>query len=153
MAPKKLVTYSKQGKSKSVAPSFWLIDEDTDTDTDPTYVPLNPQTSRTAPRGTRGTPRKVFSDVVTVSQSDEEHILIGSPTGAASSLEGSMSGPEFAHASGSESAHPSRSESEHTAGSSAKSATESGENDQAASSDETTSSESILYHGMMTPLQ
>uniref|UniRef100_M1DU67 Integrase core domain containing protein n=1 Tax=Solanum tuberosum TaxID=4113 RepID=M1DU67_SOLTU len=135
MAPKKMVTYSKLGKSKSVAPSFRLIDEDTDTETDPAYVPLNPRISRTAPRGTRGTPQKVLPDVVTVSQSDEEHTLIGSPTGAASSSEGSMSGSESTHASGPESAHPSGSESAHTAGSSAKSATGSGENDQAASSD------------------
>ena len=140
MAPKKMVTYSKRGKSKSVAPSFRLIDEDTDADTDPTYVPLNPRTSRAAPRGT---PRKVFPDVVTVSQSDEEHTLIGSPTGVASSSEGSMSGPESDHASGSESAHPSGSEPDHAAGSSAKSSTTSGENDQAASADEATSSESI----------
>ena len=54
-----------------------------------------------------------------------------------------MSGPESDHASGSESAHPSGSEPNHAARSSAKSATESGENDQAASSDEATSSESI----------
>uniref|UniRef100_M1DEM1 Integrase core domain containing protein n=1 Tax=Solanum tuberosum TaxID=4113 RepID=M1DEM1_SOLTU len=143
MAPKKMVTYSKRGKSKSVAPSFRLIDEDTDTETDLSYVPLNPRTSRTAPQGTRGTPRKVLPDVVTVSQSDEEHTLIGSPTGAASSSEGSMSGPESDHASGSESAHPSGSEPDHAAGSSAKSATESDENDQAASFEEATSSESI----------
>ena len=45
--------------------------------------------------------------------------------------------------SGSESAHRSGSESAHAAGSNAKSATGSGENDQAASSDEATSSESI----------
>uniref|UniRef100_M1DS66 Integrase core domain containing protein n=1 Tax=Solanum tuberosum TaxID=4113 RepID=M1DS66_SOLTU len=87
MAPKKLVTYSKQGKSKSVAPSFQLIDEDTDTETDPTYIPPNTKTSPTAPRATRGTSQKVITDVVTVSQSDEEHTLIGSPTGDASSSE------------------------------------------------------------------
>uniref|UniRef100_M1DUC3 Integrase core domain containing protein n=1 Tax=Solanum tuberosum TaxID=4113 RepID=M1DUC3_SOLTU len=104
MTPKKLVTYSKRGKSKSVAPSFQLIDEDTDTDTDPAYVPLNTRTAHTAPRGT---PRKVLPDVVTVSQSDEEHTLIGSPTGVASSSEKSMFGSESAHASGSESAHTS----------------------------------------------
>uniref|UniRef100_M1E140 Integrase core domain containing protein n=1 Tax=Solanum tuberosum TaxID=4113 RepID=M1E140_SOLTU len=136
MPPKKLITYSKHGKSKSVAPSFRLIDEDTDMETDPAYVPPNTRTSPTAPRVTRGIPQKVFPDVVTVSQSDEEHTLIGSPTGAASSSEeGSMSGFESAHPSGSEYAH--------AAGSSAKSATGSGENDQAASSDEATSSEPI----------
>ena len=106
-----MVTYSKRGKSKSVAPSFRLIDEDTDNDSDPTYVPLNPRASRAAPRST---PRKVLPDVVTVSQSDEEHTLIGSPTGAASSSENRfIFGSKSAHASGSESAHSSRSESAH----------------------------------------
>uniref|UniRef100_M1DJD3 Integrase core domain containing protein n=1 Tax=Solanum tuberosum TaxID=4113 RepID=M1DJD3_SOLTU len=77
MAPKKIVTYSKQGKSKSVAPSFRLIDEDTDTERDPLYVSPNTRTSPTAPGATRGTPRKVIPDAVTVSQYDEEHTLIG----------------------------------------------------------------------------
>ncbi len=152
MAPKKIASYSKRGKSKSVAPSFRLIDEDTDTEKDPAYTPLIPRTSRTAPRGTRGTPQKVLPDVVTVSQSDEEHTLIGSPTGAASSsATGSASGSESSHASGSESSHASGSESAdasgsesaHASGSNAKSATGSSQNEQAASSDEATSSESV----------
>uniref|UniRef100_M1DF31 Integrase core domain containing protein n=1 Tax=Solanum tuberosum TaxID=4113 RepID=M1DF31_SOLTU len=133
-----------QGKSKSVAPSFRLIDEDTDTEKDPAYVPPNTKTSPTAPRATRGIPRKVMPDVVTVSQSDEEHTLIGSPTGSASSsATGSTSGSESTHASGSESSHISGSASAHVSGSNAKSATGSSQNEQAASSDEATSSESM----------
>uniref|UniRef100_M1DCW0 Integrase core domain containing protein n=1 Tax=Solanum tuberosum TaxID=4113 RepID=M1DCW0_SOLTU len=77
MKPKKQVTYSKRGKSKSMAPTFRLIDEDTDAEKDPTYVPLATRTSPTAPRAIRNTYRKVVTDVVTVSQFDEEHILIG----------------------------------------------------------------------------
>uniref|UniRef100_M1DZW0 Integrase core domain containing protein n=1 Tax=Solanum tuberosum TaxID=4113 RepID=M1DZW0_SOLTU len=144
IAPKKLFTYSKQGKSKYVAPSFRLIDEDTDTEKDPAYVPPNTRTYPTTPRATRGTPRKVIPDVVTVSQYDEEHTLIGSPTGAASSsASGSTSDSESAHASGSESSHALRFESAHASESNAKSATGSGQNEQAASFDEATSSESV----------
>uniref|UniRef100_M1DSQ8 Integrase core domain containing protein n=1 Tax=Solanum tuberosum TaxID=4113 RepID=M1DSQ8_SOLTU len=56
---------------------------------------------------------------------------------------GSTSGTESAHASASESSHASGSESAHASGSNAKSATGSGQNEQAASSDEATSSESV----------
>uniref|UniRef100_M1DC67 Integrase core domain containing protein n=1 Tax=Solanum tuberosum TaxID=4113 RepID=M1DC67_SOLTU len=139
MAPKKLVTYTKQCKSKSVVSSFRLIDEDNDVETDPSYVSPNKSTSPTAPRVTRGTPQKVILNVVTISQSDEKHTLIGSPIGAASSSEnGSVSSSECAHASGSESSHASGFEAAHAAGAIAKSATGSGENEQTTSSEETT---------------
>uniref|UniRef100_M1DRD1 Integrase core domain containing protein n=1 Tax=Solanum tuberosum TaxID=4113 RepID=M1DRD1_SOLTU len=59
------------------------------------------------------------------------------------SANGLTSGFESAQASGSKSSHASESESAHVAGSNAKLATRSGENDQAASSDEATSSESV----------
>uniref|UniRef100_M1DP22 Integrase core domain containing protein n=1 Tax=Solanum tuberosum TaxID=4113 RepID=M1DP22_SOLTU len=144
MAPKKLVTYTKQGKSKFVASSFRLIDEDTDTEKKPTFVPPATRTSPTAPQASRNTSRQVVTDVVTISQSDEENILIGSLAGSAFGSEaGSMSGSESTHASGSESSHASGSESTHASGSNAKSASGSSQNEQAASSDEATNSESV----------
>uniref|UniRef100_M1DKA4 Integrase core domain containing protein n=1 Tax=Solanum tuberosum TaxID=4113 RepID=M1DKA4_SOLTU len=122
MAPKKMVTYSKRGKSKSVAPSSgWLMRTLTTTLTlhmclsTLGFLALHPE----AP------PRKVLPDVVTVSQSDEEHTLIGSPTRATSSSEVQMSD--------SQSAHSSQSEFVHASGSGVK----------AASSDDVPSSESI----------
>uniref|UniRef100_M1DGP8 Integrase core domain containing protein n=1 Tax=Solanum tuberosum TaxID=4113 RepID=M1DGP8_SOLTU len=128
MEPKKLDTFAKQGKSKFVALSFRLIDEDTNTETDLGYVPPNTRTSPTAPRATRGTSQKVITDVVTISQSDEEPTMIRSPTRAASSSStGSASGSESAHA----------------LGSNAQSATGSGQDDQVTSSEDATSLEFV----------
>uniref|UniRef100_M1DCI6 Integrase core domain containing protein n=1 Tax=Solanum tuberosum TaxID=4113 RepID=M1DCI6_SOLTU len=90
-----------------------LIDEDTDTEKDPAYIPPNTRTSPTSPRATRGTPWK------------------------------SAFGSESADVSGSESSHASGSESAHALGSNAQSATGSSQNEQASSSDEATSSESV----------
>uniref|UniRef100_M1DRP9 Integrase core domain containing protein n=1 Tax=Solanum tuberosum TaxID=4113 RepID=M1DRP9_SOLTU len=116
MAPKKALTFAPRGKSKSVAPSSWLIDKDTDAETDPSYVPPSTRTSPIVPLTTRNKSQQVIPDVVTASQSDEKDTLIGSPTGSAS-------GTESASASGS------------TSGSSS--------NGRTASSDEATSAENI----------
>ncbi|XP_015170806.1 cysteine proteinase 4-like [Solanum tuberosum] len=141
MTPKKQVTYSKRGKSKSVQPTFRLIDEDTDAKNDPAYVPPAMRTSPTAPRATRNTSRQVVTGVVTVSQSDEENILIGSPADSASGSEaGSASGSEAGSTSSSKSASASGFEPAHAFGSSSGFATSSGSHDKAASSDEATSS-------------
>uniref|UniRef100_M1DKP4 Integrase core domain containing protein n=1 Tax=Solanum tuberosum TaxID=4113 RepID=M1DKP4_SOLTU len=128
MAPKKQVTYTKKGKSKSFAPTPRLIDEDTDTEKDPAYVPPTTRTSPNAPRSTRNTPRKVVTDIVTVSQFDEDDTLIGSLTGSASaSGEGSYSGS----AAGSASRFASSS------------VTSSSTHNQSASSDEASSSDEV----------
>ena len=55
-----------------------------DYERDPEYVP--PGTS--TPRATRATPKKVASSVVTVSLSDEERTLTGTPSGSATNEEG-----------------------------------------------------------------
>ncbi|KAK4724196.1 hypothetical protein R3W88_026975 [Solanum pinnatisectum] len=128
MGPKKQVTYSKRGKSKFVVPTFRLIDEDMDVQKDPTYFPPATRTSLTIPRVTRNTSQQVVTDVVTISQSNEEDTLIGLQ---ASSTFGSDSATTF----GSEPAHAS--------GFGLGSATGSGSYDKAASSDEATSSGNV----------
>lgn len=40
MAPKKVSVYTKKEKSKSFILTYWLIDEDTDTDQDLAYMSL-----------------------------------------------------------------------------------------------------------------
>uniref|UniRef100_M1DEF0 Integrase core domain containing protein n=1 Tax=Solanum tuberosum TaxID=4113 RepID=M1DEF0_SOLTU len=87
MSPKKQVTYSKRGKSKSVALTFRLIDEDTDAEKDPAYVPPATRAYPTTRRATRNTSLQVVTDVATASQYNEKNTLIGSPTGSASSFE------------------------------------------------------------------
>lgn len=66
MALKKDAIYSMRGKYKLVAPSYRMIEADSDNEQDPTYVPppgLSIPTTKA--RVIRGTPRKVTSSVVT----------------------------------------------------------------------------------------
>uniref|UniRef100_M1DYT2 Integrase core domain containing protein n=1 Tax=Solanum tuberosum TaxID=4113 RepID=M1DYT2_SOLTU len=79
----------------------------------------------------------VVTDVVTVSQSDEENTLI-------ESLTSSSSGSKFGSTSGSESASASGSEPAHASGFGYRSATGSGSHEKDASFDEATSSEAVL---------
>uniref|UniRef100_M1DPP0 Integrase core domain containing protein n=1 Tax=Solanum tuberosum TaxID=4113 RepID=M1DPP0_SOLTU len=94
MAPKKALVVAVKGRSKSTAPTRRLIDEDTDVENDPAYVPPTGRTSPIAPRTTQNQSKQLVPDVVTASQFDEEDTLIRSPAGSAS-------GSESASASGS----------------------------------------------------
>ncbi|TMW96089.1 hypothetical protein EJD97_007940 [Solanum chilense] len=68
--------------------SYLLIDEDTNTKQDPSYVPSVSQTPQSSCRATRGTHHMMNLDVVIASQSDEERTLMNSPSEAVSNLEG-----------------------------------------------------------------
>uniref|UniRef100_M1D841 Integrase core domain containing protein n=1 Tax=Solanum tuberosum TaxID=4113 RepID=M1D841_SOLTU len=92
MAPKKAIAV--KGRSKSTAPTYRLIDEDTDATKDTEYVPPTRRTSPTIPRSTQNQSKKVVPKVVTASESVEKDTLIGSATG-------STFGSEFTSAAGS----------------------------------------------------
>ena len=86
MAPKQDQVYA-HGRSKSVAPSTRLV-IGSDDERDHEYVPPGISTPSRAARAARATPKKVASDVVTASQSDEERTLTGTPSGSAINEEG-----------------------------------------------------------------
>lgn len=99
MDPMKINVYTMKGKSKSVTPTYRLIDEDTNTEHDLAYVPPGRHTLPPPSQDNKGTPGKVNPDVVTASKSDDDHI-IRSPTRAAlGSKRGSTSGSESASSS------------------------------------------------------
>lgn len=88
----------------SVAPSRCLICS-LDDQRDPEYIPSGTQTPTPHSRVNRGTAKNVAPGVVSVSLSDEECILIGSPSKSASGSERASSidkatGSKFAHSTG-----------------------------------------------------
>ncbi|KAK4721333.1 hypothetical protein R3W88_011566 [Solanum pinnatisectum] len=81
MAPKQAPTYAAKGKSKSVAPTLRLIDEDMDGE----YVPP-PTGPPPLLHALHGTEPGRCNPTWSVPQSDEGFTLIGSPTGSESAL-------------------------------------------------------------------
>lgn len=137
IAPANNIFYAKSGKSRSVAPSRLLIYEDSDKKQDLSYV-LGSTSLTLVARVTRGTPRKVASDVVTIFQSNEDLTVIGSATGAITNSYGSSTlgsedatGLEFSLSSGSKVAT--------TSASNLEGASRSKDDNHQASSDEATS--------------
>ena len=86
MAPIQDRVYAR-GRSKSVAPSARMV-IGSDDERDPEYVPPGTSTPSRAARAPRATPKKVASDIVTASQSDEERTLTGTLSKSAKNEEG-----------------------------------------------------------------
>lgn len=55
MVPKRVIIYSKKGKSKSFNPTYRLINKDIDKEQELTYIPLGATTPTTSARVTMGT--------------------------------------------------------------------------------------------------
>ena len=86
MAPKQDRIYAC-GRSQTVALSARMV-IGSDNERDPEYVPPGTSTPSRAARAARAIPKKVASDVVTASQSDEERTLTDTPSGSATDEEG-----------------------------------------------------------------